>query len=226
MNYFETIKGKHLVDLTLNELAYVHLNSSTCGFDIKEGTLESGLPYLVNEINHVKQNIHSNNLVPIISSFAILDQLGFCYQRKDMPDYSNDNASGVKTALYYFCGLPDESDDLKALYSLRNSLMHNGSLLSKGGGRNSKHFSFLYDRDLTTIVEHPQITWDGVFNNLQHPKMLTKVNPDLIISFAQDAVKKAGELLEASTLKVVIPEIEMYYTFLNCIPKTKINEHP
>lgn len=221
MTYIDSIRSRNLVDLTKNELAFIHLNASTSGFHIHEGVIKSGLPILIQEINHVKCNIYSKNLVPIISSFAILDQLGYCYKRNDMPEYSNSNASGVKKALYYFCGFPDESDDVKALNAFRNGLMHNGSLLSRGRGKNASHYSFVYDESLTEVIEQAHVVWDGDFSHLKRPSMLTKVNPIKIIELAQNAVHKAGELLEAGNLEVVIPEIEMYYTFLNCTPRVK-----
>lgn len=222
MAYIDSIRGKHLVDLTKDELAFIHLKAPKSGFEIYEGIIKSGLPILIQEINHVKCNIYSKNLVPIISSFAILDQLGYCYKRNDIPEYSNSNASGVKKALYYLCDFFDESADIQALNAFKKGLMHNGSLLSRGRGKNACHYSFIYDENLTVVIEQASAAWDGDFSHLQHPSMLTKVNPAKIIELAQNAVYKAGELLEAGNIEVVIREIEMYYTFLNCLQRAKI----
>jgi len=213
-DYFDSIKNKTLQELSLKELAFIHLNGRDCS-EIKGELLHSILPVVIREIRHAKFQIYSQNFLPLAAAFTVLDQLGFCYSRNDMATFSSNNASAIKKSLYYFCGFGDNDQDTKALYALRNSFLHTSSLLSKGEWTNQPNYRFVFDRKCETMIKHPQINWDGDFNNLQ-TNMTTYINPDSVVEMVEDTIHKALELLFEDKLVVTCAdgEAEFYYRFL------------
>jgi hypothetical protein len=218
-DYFDSIKDKELNELSLNELAFVHLNGSDWN-EIKRGILHSVLPIVIREIRHAKLQTYSQNFLPLAAAFTVLDQIGFCYSRNDMAPYSSANASSIKKSLYYFCGFGDNDENTKALYALRNSFLHTSSLLSKGERDNQPNYSFVFDRSSETMIKAADIAWDGDFNNMQ-PNMSTVVNPNLVVDMVEETVKKALELLFNNKLVVSCAGggAEFYYRFLKMSQK-------
>ena len=185
-DYFDSIKNKVLNELSLKELAFVHLNGNDWS-KIKGGLLHSVLPIVIREIRHAKFQRYSQNFLPLAAAFTVLDQLGFCYSRNDMSAYSSQNASSIKKALYYFCGFGDNDENTKALYALRNSFLHTSSLLSKGERDNQPNYNFIFNRKSEVMIKRADVVWDGDFDNL-NPNMSTIVNPNLIIDMVENAV--------------------------------------
>lgn len=219
IDYFQSIKNKKLEELSLNELAYVHLNCGSYN-EIKDALLESSLPLVINEIRHAKFQRYSQNFLPVAAAFTVLDQLGFCYSRKDIPEYSQGNASSIKKSLYYFCGFQDNDQDTKTLYALRNSFLHTASILSKAEQSNQPNHRFVFDKSSEVLIKYPEVTWNGDFHNLKS-NMTTFINPEMFVEMAEEAVRKACDYLYDDNLIVSCEsgEAEFYYRFLKSVPK-------
>ncbi|WP_368448652.1 hypothetical protein [Cobetia amphilecti] len=216
MTYLElsrSIEGKKLNQLTHDELAFVHLNERNN--KIKNGTLSSSITVLLREIGHAKENIYSKNFLPISAAFTILDQLGFCYSRSDMQFDGDPNVSGIKKALYYFVETSMTNEDRKALYALRNSLLHTASGISTPKFSNQKSYAFILDEDSDVLIKYPSTSWNGDFNTLSE-EVWTRINPVILIGIAESAVKVALSCLYKGVLKNLpgISEKEIYHRFL------------
>jgi uncharacterized membrane protein YfbV (UPF0208 family) len=95
IDFSNSIKEKSLDELSLEELAYAHLNdSSWC--QTKTGQLTSSLYTVIAEIRHVRSQAYGNSFLPVSAAFTVLDQLGFCYQNKAKAIYTDSNASSIK----------------------------------------------------------------------------------------------------------------------------------
>lgn len=212
--YFFSIKNKNLQELSLKELAFVHLNHSNFS-QIKGQKLYSALPLIIQEIRHAKQQRYSQNFLPIAAAFTVLDQLGFCYARRDMTKYTNANASSIKKSLYYFCGFEEDGRDTKTLYALRNSFLHTCSLISKAQRANQPSYSFVFDRKSKELITYPEKEWDGVFENLR-ATMTTTINPELFVELVESAIENVRESLLHNNLTIDIEgdQQEFFYRFL------------
>lgn len=210
---------KTLQQLTLTELASIHLSTHTDSVCLADGYIHSGLSSLITEIRQTRAVNNTRIFSPLYGSFALLDQIGSCYRNKQIPPCPNPMASGIKKALYYFCGMTYDSDEMKALYGLRNSLMHDGSLLDRGrfknGGWEGPFHHFILGLDSQNIVELPSVPWDGNLQNLNSAKR-TKINQAKFTKLAIDAVSNAQELLRNGNLEFSLTEgeIELYYRYL------------
>ncbi|MDJ0695575.1 hypothetical protein [Mastigocoleus sp. MO_188.B34] len=215
MNISSDWKNKSLTQLSIEELAYAHLGGAD-SYQLKDGYLDSILPIICQEIRHSRNMNYSKNFVPVVSSFAVIEQIGFSYSRNDKLEYSNPCASPIKKAMYYFADYEEDDRDIEALYSLRNSFLHNASLMAKAKHTNQTSFYFQFDRSLNKLAEYPNFNWDGNIQNFEPETMTTLINPNYIIKMAFDIVEKALSCLEDNTLDVCIKDgkQELYYRFL------------
>ena len=217
MNYTEineSIKEKELNELTLLDLAFIHVNGQKLS-EIKDGMLSSVIPLVLREIGHAKMNIYSRSFLPVSAVFTVLDQLGFCYSRNYMSAYSDFKASGVKKALYYLCGFSENDEDTKALNALRNSFLHSASCLSKAMYSGQPSYRFSIDHKFPELIKHSEVSWDGDFENLTD-KMYTHINYSKLVDLAESAVSKALECLYRDVLEVSCEggSKELRYRFL------------
>jgi len=214
--------SKTLEQLSSKELAEIHLDVDSRGTRLADGWIQSGMHHLVHEIRATQTRRSTMHFSPLYCAFALLDQVGAVYYDKNMTSYGNQSASGIKKALYYFGGMPCNNDEVKALYGLRNSLMHDGSLLYRGRF-NSKSFTwkgpyhrFIVNPNLATPVKLPVIPWNGDLDCLQHFED-TEVNIKEICDLALKCVAQAKTLLDAGSLGAIIHEgkQEFYYRYLH-----------
>ncbi len=221
---------KTLQQLTLSELAQIHLGIHGLPVTLADGYIESGIGGLVTEITQTSGRKYTRIYSPLYGSFALLDQIGSCYINKTIPLCSNANASGIKKALYYFCGMSYDSDEMKALYGLRNSLMHDGSILYRGryeaGAWKGPFHHFMLGSNSSAIVEFPPVAWDGNLQNLTSAHR-TRINQQAFTELAINAVQNARQLLVEGNLNFSLTEgeIELYYRYLfHRPPKTELDE--
>lgn len=211
---------KTLQQLTLSDLAAVHLDINGGRVALADGHIMSNIGGLITEITQSRGLQNLRIFSPLFGSFALLDQIGSCYINKTISPYPDTNASGIKKALYYFCGMTPNSVDMKALYGLRNSLMHDGSILSRGqpqanGTWSGPFYHFILGSKSNPIVEHPSVAWDGNLHNLR-PAHRTKINQRALTDLAIGAVQSAKQLLEHGDLDFSLKggEVELYYRYL------------
>ncbi|RQP21825.1 hypothetical protein [Piscinibacter terrae] len=213
------MQTKTLQQLTVEELAHIHLDIHGLPTTLASGWIVSGMGGLVTEILQSRGQVNTRIFSPLYGSFALLDQIGSCYTNLSMPPCPNANASGIKKALYYFGGMSYDSDEMKALYGLRNSLMHDGSILYRGryeGGTWKGPFHhFILGSQSVKIVELPATPWDGNLQNLTFSHR-TRINQRAFTDLAIETVRNARALLSAGKLgfTLVDGEIELYYRYL------------
>lgn len=217
------MQTKTLQQLTLTELALIHLDQYGHPHQLADGWIRSGMGILVTEIQQSLPKVHTGFFSPLYGAFALLDQIGETYINKALLPCSNDAASGIKKALYYFGGMPFDDDEVRALYGLRNSLMHNGSLLYRGKYDKNKdiwkgpfHY-FRLNKALTKPVKLPQVAWNGSLNNLPNPINTTEINVAKICELAINAVNSAKSALASGNLDINVKEgeKELYYRYLH-----------
>jgi hypothetical protein len=114
-----------------------------------------------------------------------------------------------------------DCDEMKALYGLRNSLMHDASLMYRGRydatqsmWRGPFH-RYRWNKDLTAPVQLPSMPWDGSLDTINSTNT-TEINVREICQVALRGVKKAENLLKSGELGINIleGEIEIYYRYL------------
>lgn len=201
-------------DLNMEEMIFTHLNLSEVY--IKDRVLISTLTVVWNNINSAMHNDHTKALMPILSMLAILDQLGTCYNRKDMlePRFQR---NGIKRCLYYF-GEFDEDDKIhNTLFSLRNGLLHNVSLTSYDR-HNDSHYYFAYDKSIENVYEDAQSDWDGNYDNLDGngTKFITKISVENLKDLVYTCIKKASDLnnLSKLTLRLQGGIKQLYFDYM------------
>ena len=178
--------------------------------------------FLVTEIQQSLPRVYTGFFSPLYGAFALLDQIGEIYKNTAIPDCGNDAASGIKKALYYFGGMPFDNDEVKALYGLRNALMHNGSLLYRGRFNNKTNtwdgpfHRFRWNKSLEKPIKLPGSPWDGVLDNLT-PLCTTEINVAKICELAIESVAAARRALDSNALGISLKEgeKELYYRYLH-----------
>ena len=216
------MKTKTLQQLTLQELASIHLDQHGHARQLADGWIQSGMGFLVTEIQQSLPRVYTGFFSPLYGAFALLDQIGEIYKNTAIPDCGNDAASGIKKALYYFGGMPFDNDEVKALYGLRNALMHNGSLLYRGRFNNKTttwdgpFHRFRWNKSLEKPIKLPGSPWDGVLDNLT-PLCTPAINVAKICELAIESVAAARRALDSNALGISLKEgeKELYYRYLH-----------
>lgn len=214
------ISRKPLVDLSIEELAYLHLDDVDLPRVVADGSIRSSIAGLVAEIRKTQSIDAARIFSPLYGAFALLDQIGSTYQNKTRAPYKDASASGIKKALYHFCGFPENSEEVKAIYGLRNSLMHDGSVLFRGRLKDGKwtgpFHHFRLGSKASNIVEMPKQAWNGKLEDLDPSKHATLINQSRLTEVAVNAVGQARRLLMSGDLGIDVGEggIELYYKYL------------
>lgn len=217
--------NKTLQELTIHELASVHLHPYYHPISIADGLIWSGLGPLVTEIQQSRSMVVTGFFSPLYGAFALLDQIGNVYSNTARRDPINERASGIKKALYYFGNMAFDSNEMKALYCLRNSLVHDGSLLYRGRYDQKQSqwkgpfYRFSHNKELTSPVKLPTVAWDGNLENISRATT-TEINTREISMLSIEAVYSARSCLEDGTISINLNEgeIELFYRYLNHKP--------
>lgn len=159
-NAFNFYHTKNIEELNIDELAYIHLSTTTSTTTLLNCSLSSSLYDLRETLIASFNNNRTNQYVPLMTSFAILDQLGELYTPQGK---SSNKQNGIKRCLELNTSLT--KDDINSLVSLRNGLLHNGSLICEA--QNSAQTNVIYRLSKTepSLIKHPAIIWDGVYRD-------------------------------------------------------------
>ena len=215
------MRNKTLQQLTLQELASIHLDTYAGRHSLADGWIESGMGHLVTEIEQSIPRVDTGFFSPLYGAFALLDQIGDIYSDRSMAPCSNADASGIKKALYFFGGMTFDGPEMKALYGLRNALVHDGSLVYRGrfdhrssAWRGPFH-KFRWNKNLKEPIKLPREQWDGTMTNLG-PDVTTEINVREICRLSISSVRKATSALKKGNLDIHVREgeIELYYRYL------------
>ncbi len=213
---------KQIEELTLNELAFIHLSDSNSFFTLKDHLLRSTLSFAIQNIRQALNLDYSKQVMPYITLCAILDQIGICYDRNDkqLPIFEN----GLKRALVQF-GEIDENDDLiNIIYALRNGLLHNISLTSFDR-KNNKYYKFRFNPEITTIFREAEIHWDGSYETLDSDpeRFTTHINAKLFSDLVFSILDKANSLNQSNNIDLRLQGglKQLYFDYILAIEKVK-----
>ncbi|WP_147465481.1 hypothetical protein [Pseudomonas syringae group genomosp. 3] len=166
MNYAMPTDCNELEWLTDNAID-AHCSASSGGkFSLGFGVWYTvTVSHLLSETNHVKGSTYSGKILPLLGALSALDQYGYCYEL-DPPIFPAAFASksSIIKVVHNFLNIPVNSPDSDALYALRNSLVHQSSLISVSTLTIPKHHWFEIDNSIENIFLHPANAWDGIYN--------------------------------------------------------------
>ena len=204
---YKNLKRKNLNELSIEELAYTHLEYSTFTC-LKNCNVISSLYELKETLSVSFMHRATSKYVPLMVSFSILDQIGSLYYvTNNEPKYEN----GIRRALASFSDFP--TCDINTLVTIRNGLLHDGSLLSIDE-RKSIKVCFRMIEGSCQVITQPKKTWDGEYrDDLSEYLTLIDLNElkKLVLSF----IDKCREYLLADELTISIRDTkEFYYKFL------------
>lgn len=196
-NYEESSNIRDLTQIRLNELSneevvYCHL--SRRGWEeIQDYTVHSTLVGVETEMRQSRAINNISNYAPLLAGFSILEQLGNSYSNRKMKHHPK-SGSGIEHALYFFCGYEAMSDDVKALYALRNGLMHAASLTSMDQG-SGKRYIFRYNFDIDASIQIASVDWDGQLSTIDS-SVITLINPRKLTEQISSAIDCVRELFD------------------------------
>ncbi|WP_295563040.1 hypothetical protein [uncultured Sphingomonas sp.] len=189
--YVRDLSGLTLSELTLEDVAYCHL--SRRGWEpIKGATVHTTLDDIETEIRQTRGTMITARYLPLLAGFAILEQLGDNYADGSVTKHPK-SGGGIERALNYFYGYSAMSADVKALYALRNGLVHAGSLTSTDQSTGERYI-FRYQDDLLTAIQQPIAPWDGQLSKLTSSRF-TLINPRELTEQVSRAISKVRSLL-------------------------------
>ena len=205
-NYFGT---KIISQLTIEELAYIHLDLMRGCQVLQSGRLSSGLYDLVETVSASFNNNRTKQYTPLLGCFSILDQVGGVYERNDKAtSYKN----GIKKSLDLFSSF-NNSADLETLVTLRHGIFHDGSLLysNRNTGTN---VCFRMVVNSGSLLTPPIKTWDGIFRN-DLKDYTTRIDLKELQSLTTEVVRECRRLLVdgVATLNISNP-VEFYHKYL------------
>lgn len=204
---------KSLDELSIKELAYIHLNRSHSTTIIKNATITSSLYDLIETAQASATNARTRIYTPMLASFAVLDQIGGAY-RSNLKSTSYQN--GIKVALELFG--THSKDEIEYLTTLRNGLYHDGSLLSKNiNGKTNVLFRL--DPNSPNTITMPRTPWDGVYHGSLND-YISKINVLSLKNDTETIVQNCLEQLLDDNLLFTINDCrEFFYKFLFASPK-------
>ena len=205
------LSTKLLRELDEDEMVYCHL--SYRGRErSKDNLVISCLDGIETEMRQARGVRVTSKYAPLLAGFAILDQIGSCYADLDKPPHPQ-AGSAIHRALYYFMGLNAMSAEVKALYALRNGLVHDASLTCKTAA--GDWYIFRYQDTLASSIKLAQRPWNGSIADLSDDT-LTLVNPRHFtdqISAALVALRKC-HVERPDKLKVLISPEDILLKYL------------
>jgi hypothetical protein len=214
-NRVRDLSAKRLQSLMLDDIVYCHL-SSRQPERTKDFRVTSCLEGIEHEMRQSRGIQLTSNYAPLLAGFAILDQIGSCYRDKSKPHHPIGGAS-IHRALYYFMSLAPMSDEVKALYALRNGLVHDASLTSRT--KSGDWYIFRYDREMAASIKLAKRPWDGSSGDLGDDT-LTLVNPRYFTDQISLALSKLRECYidRRSDLDVLMSATDILHKYLFWTP--------
>lgn len=204
-DYFKT---RSLSDLDVEELAYIHLDGLHGRATLSNCTVYSSLYDLMETAQSSFNNRRTRTYTPLLSCFAILDQIGGAYGSSSK---STKFGAGIKVALSLFGSYSD--DNIEKLYALRNGLYHDGSLLNVSRYGNA-NVIFRLSPDATTTITPPAVEWDGIYHDSLN-SYVTKINTKKFKEDVEAIVRRcSSELLDGTLIMKISDPREFFYKFL------------
>jgi len=200
--------SKNLDELSIEELAHIHLNRIHGRTIVKNAEISSSLYDLIETAQASAVNSRTRIYGSMLASFAVLDQIGNAYRNNSKATtYQN----GIKVALQIFGEYT--KDEIEYLTTLRNGLYHDGSLLSKNiNGKTNVVFKL--NPNTSKTITMPLKPWDGVYHD-SLDDYISKINVISLKNDVEQISNKCLELLLEGNLGFEINDCrEFFYKFL------------
>lgn len=190
----EKLHEKEITELKQKELIEIFLSKQKDPFQLKYHELRTTFSILMESITETFKKRNTKDILPVMGMFSVLDILGSAFSLK-----GNDLSETVpiKRCLTFFTDSKLISrKEIEALYALRNSLVHNSSLISIPLYGSQNHYFFRYDNNIDKLISHPENEWDGKYETLDtgSEKYTTKINTKLFLELINSCVKKIKTL--------------------------------
>lgn len=187
---YQDVAQTNLRDLDEGHIVGLHLEEHS-PIKTKDYAAYSTLYSLKKNMKCYRSGDRNGPFISIFCAFAILDQLGQTYKPRNVQNEPNVK-NGIKLALHYFCELECTSPEVEALVALRNSIFHNGSLVSScGKGNKKKHYIFRFDPKQKELIKLPSLMWNGKASGLSGDwkDSACIVNVNELIALAKRTIK-------------------------------------
>lgn len=166
---------------------------------------KSTVSHLLAETKSASVREYSGKLLPLLGALSAIDQYGTCYEPIPATFPTGlSNKSGIIKAAHNFLGISVNSPDSDALYALRNSLMHQSSLISVGAQSKPKHFWFeIENENNKNIFKHAKTPWNGIYNT-RCADNKTIVNSKLVMDLAFTLIDKLKQAHSQAQLRLTL----------------------
>lgn len=221
----ENLHQKEITELKQKELIKIFLSEQKTPFQLKYQELRTTFSVLMESISETFKKKNTKDILPIMGMFAVLDILGSAFSIKGN---NLEEKVPIKRCLIYFTDRESISlEDIEALYALRNSLVHNASLISIPIYNSQKHYYFRFDSNSEKLITHPENDWDGKYESLDtgSEKYTTKINTKLFLTIINSCIERIKNLSEADEIKMNYDKgkREFFYRYFRLI-KNKFTE--
>ena len=157
-----------------------------CGLDKETGEIER--QDCLGSVCHENNILEKGSFIGLINYLLILDMLGAIFSKEKV-------GKRINFILEEYGGFVEEKDRV-AIYTLRNTLAHNYGLAD-----NDKKIKFILDNDLTELIVHPDIAWNGSYSPKNDDTKSTQINPRLLINRIEEIYRKIRQkVLDGSLL--------------------------
>ncbi len=217
MDYHSYFMSKSLPELSVDELVFIHLRYQDSYRRLQDVEVASCLTGLIDTLSASFNNVRTKQYVPLMTAFAILDQIGTLYSDATNP---NQAQNGIKRALLSFTQFPPAYID--DLVTLRHGLFHDGSLLSRNTNTGTDVL-FRMVKNSGKVLTPPKITWDGIYRD-QMEDYVTRIDLKELQDLIHQVLATCKTKWKAGQLRCSISDPkEFYYKFLFTISRVPQN---
>ena len=212
-----SLQNKQVKNLNTQELIEVFLVEDRKPLQFKYDEVRTTLSMTLEGIEENLQKLSTRNLLPIMGIFSVFDMLGSTFNHKEKSTTAN---SSIKRCLSFFAKNELPRNDVDALYALRNSIVHNSSLVSIAKYSSSKNYYFRYNSNLNRLIKHSTSDWNGNFDELDgnQGKYSTEINIFELNNLMKECLNNIRELNLANKIELRYSELnEFYYHYFRSI---------
>lgn len=218
-----TLTDKNINELDVRELINVFLIERKEPIQFKFHEVRTTLSITLEGIESSLKKLSLRNVLPVIGIFSVFDMIGTSFNHKEKTTNAN---SSIKRSLNLFINSVLSNDDIKALYALRNSIVHNSSLASKSKFKNNENYFFRYNSTLNVLLKHSVEKWDGNFNSLDgnQDKFTTEINIFKLHELMKECLNNVRELNKQDKINLRYSgPLEFYYHYFRSV-KNKLSD--
>lgn len=205
------LESQELQHLSLDDVVYCHLSTRSPELT-KRHAVHTTLELVELEMRQSRGVQNTASYAPLLTGFALLDQIGGCYADTAKPPHPN-KGSAIEHALYYFMGYSPQGPEVQAIYALRNGMVHEGSLTCKT--KSQAHYIFRYDFSLNMAIQLAATPWDGQAATLG-PSTTTLINPRVLTDDISTAINSLRDCFfqRHTDLKILKTRDEILHGYL------------